>query len=94
MMVIVVENAPQRLRGRLAIWLLEIRDGVYVGDFSQRTRERIWADVTEFIDDGNAVIAWTASVENGVSFLTTGKDRRIPVDNFGLELISFVPDSK
>ena len=31
MMVIVVENAPPRLRGRLAVWLLEIRAGVYVG---------------------------------------------------------------
>ena len=30
MMVIVVENAPPRLRGRLAVWLLEIRAGVYV----------------------------------------------------------------
>ena len=32
MLVIVVENAPPRLRGRLAVWLLEVRAGVYVGD--------------------------------------------------------------
>ena len=31
MLVIVVSNAPPRLRGRLAVWLLEIRAGVYVG---------------------------------------------------------------
>ena len=31
MLVIVVENAPPRLRGRLAVWLLEVRAGVYVG---------------------------------------------------------------
>jgi hypothetical protein len=29
MLVIVVENAPPRLRGRLAVWLLEVRAGVY-----------------------------------------------------------------
>ena len=40
MMVIVVENAPPRLRGRLAVWLLEIRAGVYVGRYSRRVRER------------------------------------------------------
>ena len=34
MMVIVVNNVPPRLRGRLAIWLLEIRAGVYVGLYS------------------------------------------------------------
>jgi CRISPR-associated protein Cas2 len=31
MLVIVVENAPARLRGRLAVWLLEIRAGVVRG---------------------------------------------------------------
>ena len=30
MLVVVTENVPPRLRGRLAIWLLEIRAGVYV----------------------------------------------------------------
>jgi CRISPR-associated protein Cas2 len=39
-MVIAVENAPPRLRGRLAVWLLEIRAGVYVGDYSVKVR--IW----------------------------------------------------
>ena len=41
MLVTVVENAPQRLRGRLAIWLLEVRAGVYVGNVSRRVREMI-----------------------------------------------------
>ncbi|MDI5434727.1 type I-E CRISPR-associated endoribonuclease Cas2e, partial [Salmonella enterica subsp. enterica serovar Kentucky] len=30
MLVVVTENVPPRLRGRLAVWLLEIRAGVYV----------------------------------------------------------------
>ena len=34
MVVVVTENVPPRLRGRLAIWLLEVRAGVYVGDVS------------------------------------------------------------
>jgi CRISPR-associated protein Cas2 len=33
MLVIVVENVLPRLRGRLALWLLEVRAGVYVGDY-------------------------------------------------------------
>jgi CRISPR-associated protein Cas2 len=39
MLVIVVENVPPRLRGRLAVWLLEIRAGVYVGTYSRKVRE-------------------------------------------------------
>ncbi len=51
MLVIVLENAPPRLRGRLAVWLLEVRAGVYVGHYSQRVREHIWDHVTEGIED-------------------------------------------
>lgn len=36
MLVVVTENVPPRLRGRLAIWLLEVRAGVYVGDVSAK----------------------------------------------------------
>ena len=45
MLVIVLENAPDRLRGRLAIWLLEVRAGVYVGDVSKKVREMMWSQV-------------------------------------------------
>ena len=56
MLVIVVENVPPRLRGRLAIWLLEVRAGVYVGTVSRRVREMIWNTVIKGIEDGNAVM--------------------------------------
>lgn len=61
MTVIVVENAPPRLRGRLALWLLEVRAGVYVGSASRRVREMIWKQVEKGIDDGNAVIVWSTN---------------------------------
>lgn len=50
MMVIVVENAPPRLRGRLSLWLAEVRAGVYVGVYGRRVRERIW-DETKIMPD-------------------------------------------
>jgi len=92
-MVIVLENAPQRLRGRLAVWLLEIRSGVYVGTYSKKVREMIWKHVEAGIEDGNAVIAWDTPTESGFDFMTLGKNRRIPVDMDGLKLVSFLPES-
>ena len=94
MIVIVLINAPPRLRGRLAAWLLEIRAGVYVGDYSVRTRERIWEQVTGGIADGDAVMVWTAKTEQGFDFATTGQNHRMPVDFDGLKLVSFFPDAK
>lgn len=91
MLVIAVNNAPPRLRGRLAVWLLEIRAGVYVGNYSRRTREMIWNEVKVEIEDGDAIIAWAAPNDAGYDFDTWGRNRRMPTDVDGLKLVSFHP---
>ena len=92
MMVIVVNNAPPRLRGRLAAWLLEIRAGVFVGDYSARTRERIWTQVEAYLEGGDAVLVGRAPTDQGFAFKTLGRNRRMPVDFDGLTLVQFRPD--
>lgn len=89
MLVIVVENAPPRLRGRLAVWLLEVRAGVYVGTYGRRVREMLWAQVCAYIEDGNGVIAWAAPNDAGFAFDTCGRNRRVPVDLDGFRLVAF-----
>lgn len=92
MLAIVVENAPPRLRGRLAIWLLEVRAGIYVGNVSRRVREMIWEQVELGIEDGNAVIVWNTNTESGFDFMTLGRNRRIPKEMDGIKLVSFLPE--
>ncbi|MDZ5649985.1 type I-E CRISPR-associated endoribonuclease Cas2e [Nitrospirillum sp. BR 11828] len=91
MMVIVVENAPPRLRGRLSLWLAEVRAGVYVGVYSRRVRERIWDEVGQMIGEGNAVMTWSAPTDSGFAFAALGPNRREPVDIDGLTLVKFRP---
>ncbi len=92
MLVIVVENVPPRLRGRLGLWLVEVRAGVYVGDVTRRVREMIWNNLEDGLDEGNAVMAWTSNNESGFDFLTLGTNRRIPVEMDGIKLVSFFPE--
>jgi CRISPR-associated protein Cas2 len=94
MLVTVVENAPPRLRGRLAIWLLEVRAGIYVGKVSRRVREMIWSQIEKGIEDGNAVMAWSTNTESGFDFMTLGANRRIPVEMDGIKLVSFLPEEE
>lgn len=94
MMVVVVTNAPPRLRGRLAVWLLEIRPGVYVGRYSRRVREMIREQVTDLIGEGDAAIAWAAPTDAGFDFETVGHNRRRPVDFDGLKLVAFDPPQR
>lgn len=92
MLVIVVENAPPRLRGRLAVWLLQVRPGVYVGKYSARVRDMLWEQVKAGIEDGNGVMAWATSTESGFDLRTCGTNRRVPIELDGARLVSFLPE--
>ena len=89
MVTVITEAVPPRLRGRLAIWLLEVRAGVYVGNISRKTREMIWHQVIELAEKGNVVMAWATNTESGFDFITYGKNRRVPIDFDGLRLVKF-----
>lgn len=91
MCVVVTEAVPPRLRGRLAVWLLEIRAGVYVGDVGRKIREMIWHQVQELAEQGNVVMAWSTNTESGFDFITYGKNARMPIDLEGLRLVKFTP---
>lgn len=92
MLAIVTENVKPRLRGYLAKWLLEIRAGVYVGDYSVKVREMLWDIMKQEIEEGNAIIVWSTNNEAGYDFDTCGKNRRIPFKIDGFPLVSFYPE--
>jgi CRISPR-associated protein Cas2 len=91
MLVIVVEAVPARLRGRLAVWLLEVRSGVYVGKYSVKVREMLWNQVENGVGQGSAVMVWSSGRDGGFDFRTLGQNRRIPTDLDGARLVSFLP---
>jgi CRISPR-associated protein Cas2 len=91
MLVIVLENAPPRLRGYLTRLFLEIRAGVYVGEYSERVRERVWDVVEKELEGGDAVMVWSRPNDLGFDFATSGPNRRMPVELDGLKLCAFRP---
>ena len=94
MLVIVTEAIPDRLRGYLSRWLLEVRAGVFIGQYSTRVRAMLVKAIMENVEEGNVVVAWSANNESGFDFETIGKNRRIPIQFDGLKLISFLPDEE
>lgn len=94
MTVFVLEAAPAALRGRLCVWMLEVRAGVYVGALSQKVRAMIWRQICEHLEDGNAVMLWKASTPQGFDFETHGKNRRKPVMVGDLKLVAFQPQEQ
>lgn len=94
MIVIVLENAPPRLRGRLSHYLLEIRAGTYVGVYGRKVRERLWEETCTLIGSGIAVMAWSAPTESGFRFESIGPDRRECIDIDGMTLVRFAPPAR
>jgi len=66
--VVVLSVTPERLRGELTRWLLEISTGVYVGHLSARVRERLWDRITEDVSKGRAIMVWSTSNEQRMQF--------------------------
>lgn len=87
MIVIVMENASETLRGELTRWLLETKAGVFVGSVSAIVRDKLWDKVTEKQTKGGALLLYNASNEQGFEFRLHGNPHRTVIDLEGIQLI-------
>lgn len=78
--------------GCLLVWVGEAGVRLYAsGQPGGARRERIWEETKIMIEDGNAVIAWSAPTDSGFAFECIGENRREPTDFDGLTLVKFKP---
>jgi CRISPR-associated protein Cas2 len=68
MVVVVLSVVPERLRGALTRWLLEISVGVYVGHLPARVREQLWLRIVEDVGKGRALMVWSRQGEQRLDF--------------------------
>ncbi|MDR0960730.1 MAG: type I-E CRISPR-associated endoribonuclease Cas2e [Propionibacteriaceae bacterium] len=86
MVVVVLSVTPERLRGVLTRWLLEIATGVYVGHLSARVRQHLWARIQDDVGRGRAIMVWTTRNEQRLAF-QVHNHAWIPVDYDGFTLM-------
>lgn len=86
MTVVVLTAVPRGLRGHLTRWLLEIAPGVHVGHVSARVRELMWQRIIQYVDEGRALMVYTARNEQRLAFQVYGHDWE-PVDFEGIRLM-------
>jgi CRISPR-associated protein Cas2 len=92
MILVITENAPPALRGRLALCLVEVRAGVYVGSYGERVRDILRRTIEAGIGPGNALMAWSAPTEAGYDLWSHGPSKRRLIDLDGLKLVEYVDD--
>ena len=86
MIVVVLSVCPEKLRGELTRWLLEISAGVYVGHVPARVRDLLWLRITEDVSRGRALMVHTTRNEQRLTFRVHNHAWE-PVDHEGLVLM-------
>ena len=87
MVVMVIENAPEKLRGELTRWLLEPKPGVLVGKVSASVRERLWEKVCSDDTRTGALLLYNFDSEQGFRIEMCGDPKRSVIDIDGIQLI-------
>lgn len=86
MIVVVLSNCPPRLRGDLTKWMFEVNTNVYVGQFSARVRDELWARICENVKTGQATMVFSAQGEQKMDFRVHNTTWE-PVDFDGIKLM-------
>ncbi len=87
MVVIIVENVKDSLRGELSRWLFEVKAGVFTGKISALVRDELWQLIGQQLGKGSAVIIYPANNEQGFNAQTLGNPSRRLVDIEGMLLV-------
>lgn len=74
MIVVVFEKAPERLRGFLGRWLLEVAPTTYVGRVTQSVRAEIWSLVQKHVGAGSAWMIYACHSEQGFGIMAVGSN--------------------
>ena len=88
MAVIVMECAPESVRGELTRWFLELKPGVFVGNVNVRIRELLWKRICETDAATGSVMVFSASNEQGFEMKVFGDPKRKVIDFEGIQLIT------
>lgn len=87
MTVIVMDCAPESIRGELTRWFLELKPGVFVGKVNVRIRDLLWDRICSSGAARGTVMAYQMNTEQGFKMRLYGEPKRKVVDFDGIQLI-------
>lgn len=86
MVVFVLENASEKLRGVLTRWMIETKPGVFVGSLNTLVQDKLWNMIPDHAPKG-ALMIYSCNNEQGFSIKMYGVLTRSVVDLDGVQLI-------
>ncbi len=92
MLIMILENAPQSLRGVLSRFMIEPKTGVFVGKISALVRDLLWELCLKSHPNTSVIQIWSDANEQGFNVRSHGDTSRTLIDNEGLTLVA-LPDT-
>lgn len=86
MVVFILENASEKLRGILTRWMIEIKIGVFVGSMNSMVRDKLWDMIPDYVAKG-ALMIFSCNNEQGYQIKMLGEPSRSVIDLDGFQLI-------
>lgn len=90
MVVMILENASEKLRGELTRWTMEAKPGIFIGNLSAVVREKLWDKISEESNKKGAVMFYSADSEEGFAMKMCGEPHRRVTEEEGIQLVSIV----
>lgn len=91
MIVLVLENVPNSLRGEITRWLLEVKAGVFVGNVSALVRDKLWDKVRNRCNGGTGLMVYNKHCEQGFGIEFWGISTRMVTEWEGIQLMTKHP---
>ncbi len=88
MVVISLEKVPDRLRGELSRWMVEVTTGVFVADLSATVRDLLWKKCETKLERGRCALLYRVSNEQGFTMKLSGDFNRSIAELDGLRFIA------
>lgn len=88
MVVFVMENVPEKLRGEFTRWMIEAKAGVFIGNMSATVRVSLWQKVNQGAVEGSALLIYSSDSEQGFNIEMMGAPKRSVIYLEGINLIA------
>lgn len=87
MITIILSSAPEKLRGHLTRWLIEVSPGVYVGRSTARVREELWEIIISTLTTGRAIMTYPSRNNEQGYEVRVHRSQWEPIDFEGFTLM-------
>lgn len=94
MLVLIANNISPAFRGRLKLWFVEVRPGVFISGINNNLAEKLIAYLLSYKWDAGAILLRSKMKSPGYEIISFGKPDREIITLSRMPLVQFTPSRR